>query len=296
MSAPTAPSSTTICTEALTRFLNGGTPAAADITRAINYGLEKVKRDIMTFGKTWRPLITTSYDITAAGVSHYANPSDFEGDLSIGLMTGDHTGALGVVTSSSKVTLAATEDATELEAEGKLLLITSGTGVDQAQLISAYNATTKVADLNTAYGTLPVTGDGYMIVNSITDLTKIGVGLYDQFQYPGKAGTPKRYAFVPNDTVGQLALQPVPNAVFGIRRKYYADLMKVDTAGTLYSTLLRRWAGLFEQGVYVWKLSEDDDRYTEQNNIYQAMILATMGTDLDGFDATKAAKAMQGQG
>lgn len=294
MAAPTQPTKTTIAVESLKRFLNGGTPTATDITRAEDYGLEKVKRDIMNIGKTWRPLIKTCYDITKVGVSHYTNPSDYECDYSVGLMTGDHTGVLQTVASTSSVTLAATEDATQTESEGKYLLLTSGAGVDQAQMIDDYSATTKIAAMASAYATLPVAGDGYMIVNSITDLTQISAGLYDQFQYPGKAGTPKRYSFIPNETIGELALQPVPNAVFGLRRRYYVDLMKLDITGSLYSTILRRWAGVFEQGVYVWKLAEDDDRYTEQNQIYQSMLMAIMGADLDGFSGEALKQAAGG--
>jgi len=83
--------------------------------------------------------------------------------------------------------------------------------------------------------------------------------------------------------VGQLALHPVPDAVYGIRRRYYADLLKLDTDGTLYSTLLRKWANVFEQGVFVWKLLEDDDRYDTENKIYQQLLVNLQMTDLDGY-------------
>jgi hypothetical protein len=281
MTIPTAPTPTTLTTEALTRFLNGGTPGTEEITRGINYGLEKVKRDIMGIGKTWRPLLRLVYDITKVGVSHYDNPADFEQDFSAGLMTGIHTGLLSNVTSTTEVTLDAAEDATEVE--GRYLLITSGTGVDQAVIVDDYNITTKVCVLAEAYGAQPVTGDGYMIVNGIKDLNSISIGRYDQFEYPGRPGTPERFIPIINQTVGQLALHPVPAAIYGIRRRYYADLLKLDTAGALYNTLLRKWANVFEQGVYVWKLQEDDDRYAEQNGIYQQMLLNLLATDLDGY-------------
>jgi hypothetical protein len=294
MTAPAAPTKTTICTEALKRFLNGGTPAAADITRAEDYGLEKVKRDIMLLGKTWRPLIRTCYDITKVGVSHYANPSDFQQNFSVGLMTGDHSGALATITSTSVVDLAATEDITQAQAEGKWLLITSGTGVDQAQIIDDYNATTKRATMASAYGTLCVLGDGYLVVNSIAPLREINLALYDKYQHPGVAETPTKCVHVPNTTVGELALYPVPNAVAGLQRRYYADLMLLDTAGTLYSTILRRWASVFEQGVYVWKLGEDDNRHPAEAQLYQGMLLGLMARDLDGFNPENAKKAVQG--
>jgi hypothetical protein len=281
MSAPTQPTPTTLVTEALRRFLNGGDPDADEITRGIDYGLEKVKRDIMGIGKTWRPLLRLAYDITKVGVSHYDNPSDFEQDLSVGLMRGTHTGLLGTVTSASEVALALTEDATEVE--GKYLLLTSGIGVDQAEIVDDYNVSTKVCTMSNAYTVLPEIPVGYMIVNQITDLIKTNIGRYDQFEYPGKPGTPERFIPIINQTVGQVALHPVPNAIYGIRRRYYADLLKLDTDSTLYATLLRDWANVFEQGVYVWKLQEDDDRYTVENQIYQQMLVNLTITDLDGY-------------
>lgn len=293
MSMPTAPTATTIVTEALKRFLNGGTPEAAEITRATDYGLEKVKRDIMGIGKKWRPLLKTVYDITKVGVSHYANPVDYETDNSVGLMTGSHTGALSAVGGASSVTLAADEDATQGEVEGKWLLITSGTGVDQARQVDDYNVSTKVCTMAEAYTTEPIATDGYIVVNNITDLTKLKVDRYDQYKYPGVPGTPQRYAFIPNDTVGQIALHPVPNAIFGLRRRYYIDLLKLDTAIAIYSTILRRWCNVFEQGVFVWKLREDDDRYSEENKIYQQMLMNLLATDLDGFDASKIVKPQE---
>jgi hypothetical protein len=292
MTIPTAPTPTTLVTEALTRFLNGGTPDSGEITRALDYGLEKVKRDIMGIGKTWRPLLRLVYDITKVGVSHYDNPADFEQDLSVGLMSGSHTGLLGTVTSVSLVTLASVEDAIQGEVEGKYLLLTSGTGVDQAEIVDDYNLTTKVCLMASAYAVLPVVPVGYMIVNQITDLTKTSMGRYDQFEYPGRPGIPERFIPITNQTVGQLALHPVPAAIYGIRRRYYADILKLDTTGTLYNTLLRKWANVFEQGVFVWKLQEDDDRYEAQNAIYQQMLMNLLTTDLDGY--TPPAPAKQG--
>ena len=285
MTIPSAPTTTTICTEALRRFLNSGDPTADEITRAMNYGFEKVKRDIMGIGKTWRPLLRVEFDITASGVSHYDNPADFGVDFSAGLMIGTHTGILQAVGSSTQVTLDASEDATEAEVEGKYLLLTSGTGVNQAVIISGYNITSKVCALSEALTTLPNTSTGYMIVGETKDLILMGLARYDQYNHPGITGQPIRYIPVPNQTVGQVALHPTPDGVYGIRRRYYADLLKMDMGSDLYSTILRKWANLFEQGVYVWKLQEDDNRYEGQNAIYQQMLSNILVTDLDGYQA-----------
>ena len=112
MAIPTAPTAATIVTEALTRKLNGGTPTAAEITRATNYGLEKVKRDFMLLTKKWKPLMQTAYDITKSDVAKYPLPTDCEAMISVGLIYGDHTGLLQDADGTAKTaTLAATEDA-----------------------------------------------------------------------------------------------------------------------------------------------------------------------------------------
>lgn len=284
MAPPTDPTTTTIVTESLKRFLNGGTPSAADISRATSYGMEKVKRDIMLLGKTWRPLLKTSYQITVANKERYDNPSDFERDQSVGLMTGLHSDTLSAVTSASSVTLAVAEDATKIEADGKWLLLTGST--TQAQQIYNYTFATKIALVADAFQTLPVNTDSYLIVNAINDLTPVAEPFFDLVTTTGTAGAPTKYTQKHNATVGQLAVYPRPAGAYGLRRIYYADLMKLDTtedATTLYTTILRRWADVFEQGVFVWKLVEDDDRYQGEASLYQDMLMALMARDLDGY-------------
>jgi len=287
MAAPSAPTATTICTAALKRFYNGTTPEPDDVTRAEDEGLEKVKRDIMGLGRTWRPLLRTVFDVTKVGVSHYSNPSDYEIDFSIGLMSGTHTGELQTVTSTSNVTLASTETVTKKQAEGKWLLITSGTGKNQAEQIDDYDIATKECVMRAAYATLPVDSDGYMIVSDILDLRNIHPVLYDKYQNTGRPCSPLKYVNLENESVGEIALYPVPDAVFGLRRRYYADLRKVDLETNLYSTLMRRWANVLEQGVYVWKLGEDDDRWATEYQIYQQMLMNLAVTDMAGFDVSK---------
>jgi hypothetical protein len=249
----------------------------------MDYGFEKIKRDIMGMGKTWKPLMKETYDITKVGVAYYDNNSDCEQIYSVGLMSGTHAGALRAATTTSEVGLALDEDATQREVEGKFLLITSGTGVDQAAIVDDYNTTSKVCNMADAYPTLPAVSDGYLVVSEIKDLLKITNARFDQYQYPGLPGVPKRYAPIINETSGRIALNPIPDAVYGLRKRYYVDLMKIDTDSTLYLTLLRRWANVFEQGIYVWKCGEDDDRYDSQNAILQQFLANLLVTDLDGY-------------
>lgn len=291
------PTTTLMITEALTRANNGTAPSAAEITRGIDYGLEKVKRDMMQLGRKWRPLLKTDYVITISGDADYANPSDFEAYKSVRLLSGTHTDTLSAVGSTSSITLKADEDATEAQVEGHLILITAGTGANQAKQCKDYSTTTKVATMSEAYGTLCVLGDTYLIVNAMTRLHEYPPGLFEVMSYQFKTGTPVRYAVKEDATVGFMRLHPVPNAVFGVERNYYADLMKLgitEGASEFYSSILRRWAGLIEQGIYVWALGEDDDRFQRENELYQSMLIQTATDDLVGFMGTQLAQQQKG--
>jgi hypothetical protein len=285
MAIPTQPTKTTISTEALRRFYNGATPPATEVTRAEDYGLEKVKRDIMLIGKKWRPLETLAWDITKEGVSKYTLPSDYEAIKSVTLLDGDHTGLLTGVDNVTTLayTLAADEDITEEQAVGSYLLITSGTGVKQAVQIDDYSTTTKVVTGAEAFATAPVVGDGYMVVNWQRDLDIQPMVRREGITYATKTGKPTTCFISADSTYGHIEMYECADDVYGLRIRYFADLLRLDITGTLYSTLLRRWAGVFEQGVYVWKLGEDDDRYKTEWGVYDSMLRKLAAADLEDY-------------
>ncbi len=286
---PTQPTDVSIATEALRRFYNGADPDSGELSRAVENGMAAVKREFMTIGKTWRPLLKTAYYVVRAGVSHYANPSDFEANYSCGIMHGTPRRLSGV-TSPQVMTLDMAEQYAATAA-GKILFMLSGPMTGRASTIREYNPATRQCTLTEALPGAPAELDEYMIVARITDLTFIETDRYDQYEYPGRAGEPRRYANIPG-LPGQTALHPVPGERYGLRRRYFADLMKLDTESDFYKSVLARWAGVIEQGVYCWKLGEDDDRYAAQQAVYQNMLVQVMTHDLVGFDAERAAKAM----
>lgn len=285
MAMPTAPTAESICTEAYRHF-RIASPTGSQVDRAVDHAMESVKRDIMALGKQWRPLLTTAYAQTVQGVSHYDNPADFEINKTVGLMTSIGTGSLSAVESASAVTLDASEDAKSYEAIGSWLYITSGAGIDQSAQIKSYSETTKACGLVAAFDTTPTATNGYMLCRSIADLRYIPPELYDRMPYPGTSAAPQVYTDVPNDGAGELALYPVPDDAYGIRRRYYADLLRVDVSSTLYAALLRRWAGVFFRGVYAWILmDEDDNRAQAEAQKYHELLQVTFLQDHDGLPA-----------
>ena len=286
MAAPTAPTTTLIVTEAYRQF-GISSPTAGQLATAIAEGIEKVKRDIWAMGKRWKLLRTTQYIPIRKGVSRYANPSDFETDMvepGLSLLDGINSGVLQTAAAGT-ATLAAADTAVQDDAEGKLLLITSGTGVNQAEQIDDYNATTKVATMRANWGTTPVTGDGYLIVNRQKPIEKFPRTRRNLIERPGDMGEPYEAYDMAAGAAGFIELYPVPQQAYGLKRDYYANLLLVDIVGTLYPYILRNWAGVLTQGVLAWLYEGYDDSRSQVAKVaYANMLNFLKAREIDGHD------------
>lgn len=286
MSAPTQPTPTLIVTEALNQF-GVSSPSSAQITRAIDYGLEKVKRDIWAIGKKWRLLRTTQYLPLKVGVSRYANPSDFEQDIQepgMVLLDGSSRRTLQAAAAGT-ATLAAAEPASQTDAEGHLLVLTAGTGAGQGEQIDDYNSTTKVATMRANWTTTPVAGDSYLLVNAQYPISKHPWARRALITRPSDAGSPREAFEMGAGATGYIELYPVPDQVYAVRRDYYANLLLVDTSATLYNTILRNWAGVLTQGVLAWLMAGfDDTRSQKENLIYGGMLKQIQARELDDMN------------
>lgn len=295
MAAPNPFTIAKIVTEAVRKKLNGSTPRAEELDRATEYGLEKVKRDIMGIGKTWRPLIVSDYSSTTSGISQYDNPADFEAWFAISVMEAGGSGTIASVTNSTTIVLPGSESITQSEAVGKWFSIVTGTGAGQSRQIATYSATTKTAVVSPAFTVLPTNASTYSIGTSMTSLKYLPMKFFELFMSPGTQGTPAYYSVIPDDTYRKTVYYPVPDSTYVLRRRYYADLRKLDQSDDLFETIISRWAAVFIQGVYVWSLGEDDSRYQQESAVYQAMLQYIAAQDLDGttippVDAKKAEK------
>jgi len=280
MAEPTQPTATTIITEAYRRWANI-TPTAGQITTATSEAIEKVKRDIWIKGKKWRSLITTRFDITRAGVSRVSNPTDFETSYDMTLFDGPSRSTLQTAATGT-ATLASSESIVQGDAEGAMLIITSGTGVNQGRQIDDYNASTKVATMAQNWTTTPAAGDGYLIGLYSYEVNKRDIQTRDRYRLQGLKDRPLEYFPLGSGSEGYYELSPTPDKVYGIMRRYYANLLRVDLSASIYNVILRNWAGILTQGVYVWLLSgESDRRYREQEAIYQAMLRELAARELE---------------
>ncbi len=265
MPLPTAPTSTSIVTEAFNRF-GITSPTSVQIARAITEGLEQVKGDLMEDSTTWNFLIKTQYISTKVGVSSYDVPTDYVRFISARLMDGSRTGtARGG--STAICTLASADTGVQSDTEGKTLLIMTGAGSGQAEQIDDYNATTKVVTFASTLSTAVDNTSQYIVVDRFDPLIEKVIFNRKDLIRPNLAIKPTAIYHMPNDLQGKLYTNYTPDKVYGIEHVYYADLLRLDTSSTLYTTLLRTLRNVLTQGVLVWLL-EDDKRYEKHNQRY----------------------------
>lgn len=291
MAAPTAPTLTTLVSEALKKA-GHASPAAALQTRGEDYWVEEVKNDIFTLAKKLRSLQSTSVTILAKGRYRYAFPSDFSSHITLTLLDGDEEGTAqaGAV---GTITLAAANTYTENWMLGKEILVTSGTGISSLSQCTAYNTTTKVATVTPDFATAPDNTSTYMIIESYYDLNEGPIWDLNEFVYITGKGTPNEFRIIGSASYGEFIVTPPPDQTYyGMKLRYYADLMGVDLAGTLIATLYKRWRNVFIQGVKTKCLENDDDERAAKeasryNSMLQTLILREQyGMDLSNLSAT----------
>jgi len=296
MALPVQPSLSVLCTEGIKRS-GYPSPSAAQITRAESW-IEEVKWDIWDIAKKYKSLLVASYGVTTKGISRYANPSDFESDLSITILDGEHKGTLQAA-STCTATLDSNEEITEDEAQGKMLLITSGDIVGSCSQISAYNTNTKVATVIPDFYSTPSGTEDYMIVDTHYMLSQEHIVRRDEALSPGDKQIPTHYfpigqGTADSDETGEFELYPTPDDIYGIQLRYYANLMLVDLSSNLMATLYRRWRNLFIQGVMMKSLQNDRDaRYVNEMTIYNRMLQELKSKEVYGMDLNNMRRTVE---
>ncbi len=287
MSAPTDPKMRDIVTEALKK---GGytNPSEARLQRAEDNWLQETKQDIWRKSKKLKSLYTSSVTICTENQGRYPFPSDFASDLSVTLMHGTNRGT-AQSGANNAITLASTEGVTQELILGKEILIYEGTAISNISQCTAYNTTSKVATVNPAWTTHPDSTSKYMIVDIYYPLKQSPIWNTDRNNYQTTRGIPFEYYPIGDSDSGEFILYPVPHHIsdvpFGMKLRYYANLLKVDLDSTLMTTLYRDWMGELIQGVFVRALQDlDDNRYTTEKVIYGSMINMLVATETYGLD------------
>lgn len=272
MAAPVSPTLVSITTEALKK--TGVTsPTAAQLATAQDEWMEEVKNDIWLKIKDLNFLQTSVVRILTNGQSRYSMPTDFSHDLTLEILDGNKRGTAQAGTTSS-ITLAAGETATDIV--GSEIAITSGTGQNSISRVTAYNSTTKVADVAPAW-VAPASGSGYTIIDTTWPLTQKPIWVLRKTGNMTTRGIPTHYFPVGDADDGEYELYPIPyqsdGHVMVCRLTYYVDLTELDLAGTLMATLYKRWRNIFTQGVYAKGLQKmQDGRADREMGVYYSML------------------------
>ena len=218
--------------------------------------MREIKNDIFTACKKPTSLQSIAIVTLVAGQSQYDLPTDFSSLINMTLLDGSTTG-IAQAGASGSITLASTDPSTS-DIAGKEIVITSGTGVNQVSQIYSYDTTTKIASIYPAWTTPPVSGSTYLIVDKYDNLLESPVWDYDK-EPALRREKPKMYYPIGDSDDGQFLIAQVPDKVYAIKIRYYADLTRLDLAGTLMSTLYRRWQNIWVSGIWAKALEHQDD-------------------------------------
>jgi hypothetical protein len=246
--------------------------------------MREVKNDIFTRLRNFKSLQKTGYLPTTIGKHRYANPSDFGSQMNLTLMHGLHIGSAQGGAAGS-ITLASDEDISEDFILGKYVLVTSGTGASSCSQVTAYSTSTKIATVTPDFETAPAASSGYMVVDSYYDLSQEPIWDLDKNLTPTLRGQPTHYLPIGDADDGEFILYPAPDKVYGLQMRYYTDIMNVDLASTLMTTLYQKWENVWIQGVYVKALQDiDDNRYQFERQVYLGMLNDLVMREQYGMD------------
>lgn len=287
MVAPASPTLISLTTEGLAKA-GYSSPGTAQLTRAQNQFMEEIKNDVFTSAKKIKSLQTTSILVLTQGLSRYALPTDYSSDMKMNRLYGAHVGTSQAGTDSG-ITLAADEDIGETSIIGKSILIYAGVGKGSMSQCVTYNATTKVAAVSPDFTAAPNGTSSYMIIDTSISMDQEPVWNIDAIDRPFEQGEPKFYAPIGDADNGEIILFPVPfrsDAVpYSVQLRYYANLMKLDLAGTLMATLYQRWRNLWIKGVELKQLqSDDDDRAQRVQSEYLTELQGVIAREQYGLD------------
>ena len=293
MAAPTAPTTTTLATEALKKA-GYSSPTSAQLTRAWDYWGNEVKNDIWNIVKDLKFMMTESVIVTTIGLSRYSFPTDIETLLSASLLDGTHDGVCQDGGSTTTAKLATTVTATEDWMKGKWIVIylTATPATAYLSQCIGFNTTTKVATVSPAWTPSPDSTYSFIVADIQYPLEVGAIWGYDDENYPTSKERPHKLHPIGDSDYGEFILAGAPDDTYAVKLRYYANLLTLDESGTLHGTLLKRWRNIFIQGILAKQLQDDDDdRAQVEFSLYTQYVNSLKlrekyGSDLSQLQAT----------
>lgn len=280
MAAPTAPTVGTIVSTALADA-GISNPSTALTATAEGRWFSQIKNKIWSKEKKLKSLQTSSVGIVTRGLSRYSNPSDYASDLTITLLDGDTYTAAGG--SASGITLDSSDPSTDLV--GREILITAGTGAGSIAQVTAFDSSTKEATVSPSWATAPTSGSTYMIVSAYHPLRQAPAWRHDELRAPTMRERPRTFHPIGDEDHGEFIFDTAPDKAYGMRNRYFASLMTLDTTATAHDTFLQRFETVFYKGIFALALRrKDDDRWQSAEVDFERELRTTCAADKYGTD------------
>ena len=243
MAVPTAPSKSTILTEAYKRC-GIPSPTTAQLLRAEDEWLGEVLREIAS-EKRWHVMEDTQVQITTANQGVYTIPSPLIRVSEIRFFDGSHKGTATAGAASTLTVESGSDD--DL---GHKIFLTGGTGSGQASRIVSRSGA--VYTVSPSWSTTPASGTTYMVASVEVELSGPNAGISKS----GATGYPKEW----EEFEGEIYLYPVPGlSTYALEVKGQADIELIDETASRYTTILREWRPAIIQGVRARIMEDLDD-------------------------------------
>ena len=293
--APASPTATTIASQAMYQA-GYSTPTSAQKARAKLTYIQEIKADIWNLAKKLTTLqFETVYSLTE-GQATYDFPTAYSSLLSATLLDGADYGVCQAGGSSTTAKLAAAYSPATDWIRGKELMIyvTATPLTAYIAQVTGWNNTTKVATITPDWSVSPDATYSYLVVDTYYDLKIPPIWTWDQETFPTNQQRPIALMPLGNETLGgEFKLFQTPDdAYYGLKLRYYLNLMTLDEAGTLHGNLYYRWRNIWIQGIKAKQLTADDDNrapteVAKYERMLQTLILREQyGMDLSELQAT----------
>jgi len=266
MAAPSAPTQASLIREALNE-----SNSIEKYARARDEWFPQILRDVAS-RRDWKALEATAVILLTENKVTASLPSDYSRWIRFVLYYG-HDGLMQTGSVSS-FTLAADEDVTEADAEGRYIITTSGTGASQYRVISSYNDSTKVGSPDSNFTTGVAASTGYVIG---TTQRELGLAFWEDRELNNKPGIPDSWSEFNKEIV--FNCPPDDTGMAGLL-DYYIDIDLLDLSSAEMTDIYYRWRLILHWGLcYRAWLERGDGRAVKAEADYERAILTAAKLD-----------------
>ncbi len=293
MAAPTAPTTTTLATEALKKA-GYSSPSTTQISRALTEFIQEIKNDIWLLIKDAESLRSSWTIVTSKGLAEYSFPSEMASCESAKLLDGLTTGVCQAGGSTTTAILASDLSVTEDWLQGKQIVIYLTATPTTAYIgqCTGFDTSTKVATISPAWSPSPDTTYSYLIIEIDYPLEVGPIWDPDSEYYPMAKQRPISINPIGIKGTGnaqdKFITFQTPDKAYGLQLGGTVNLMKMDEASDLHGELLYRWRNIWVQGIKAKQMEDDDDdRAMNELQKYQMLLSALSSRESYGMNLSQ---------